>query len=137
MKSYPIWVDMNNNSYNSSKSYGIRDYAIQHVAIGTSKSNSFDFAKIEMGVTDTNEDGTYNEPKNIKTYSLYVDSKLIKKAQYNTKTKKMQNVDVVPYAMPEDDLKVKYFKKWKDEDEDKAQDFRNERLAHRQAVNGH
>ena len=137
MRQYPIWVDMVNNSYNSSKSYGVGDFAIQHVKVGTSSRNSFDFAKIEMGVTDTNEDGTYNEPKNIKTYSLYVDSKLIKKAQYNTKTKKMQNVDVVPYAMPEDELKIKYFKKWKDEDEAKDQAFRNERLAHRQAVNGH
>ena len=137
MRQYPIWVDMVNNSYNSSKSYGVGDFAIQHVKVGTSSRNSFDFAKIEMGVTDTNEDGTYNEPKNIKTYSLYVDSKLIKKAQYNTKTKKMQNVDVVPYAMPEDDLKTKYFKKWKDEAEAKDQAFRNERLAHRQAVNGH
>ena len=137
MRQYPIWVDMVNNSYNSSKSYGVGDFAIQHVKVGTSSRNSFDFAKIEMGVTDTNEDGTYNEPKNIKTYSLYVDSKLIKKAQYNTKTKKMQNVDVVPYAMPEDELKIKYFKKWKDEDEAKDKAFRNERLAHRQAVNGH
>ena len=135
MRQYPIWVDMNNNSYNSSKSYGISDFAIQHVKVGTSSRNSFDFAKIEMGVTDTNEDGTYNEPKNIKTYSLYVDSKLIKKAQYNTKTKKMQNVDVVPYAMPEDDLKVKYFKKWKHEAEAKEDLTRKKALGARDIYN--
>ena len=137
MRQYPIWVDMNNNSYNSSKSYGIKDYAIQHVKVGTSSRNSYDFAKIEMGVVDTNEDGTYNEPKTIKTYSLYVDDVLIKKATYNIKTKETKLIEVVPYAMPENELKIKFFKKWKDEDEAKAQAFRNERYAHRLAVNGH
>jgi len=127
MRQYPIWVDMVNNSYNSSKSYGIKDYAIQHVKVGTSSRNSFDFAKIEMGVADND---------NKKTYSLYVDNVLIKKAVYNPKTKEMEAVEVVPYAMPEDDLKAKFFKKWKAEAEAKDQDFRNERFAHRLAVNG-
>ncbi len=136
MRQYPIWVDMNNNSYNSSKSYGIKDYAIQHVKVGTSSRNSYDFAKIEMGVVDTNEDGTYNEPKTIKTYSLYVDNVLIKKATYNIKTKETKVIEVVPYAMPEDELKIKYFKKWKAEAEAKDQTFRNERFAERLAVNG-
>ena len=137
MRQYPIWVDMVNNSYNSSKSYGVSDYNIQHVKVGTSSRNSYDFAKIEMGVVDTNEDGTYNEPKNIKTFSLYVDNVLIKKATYNIKTKETKLVDIVPYAMPENELKIKYFKKWKDEQEAKDQAFRNGRLAHRLAVNGH
>ena len=128
MRQYPIWVDMNNNSYNSSKSYGIKDYAIQHVKVGTSSRNSYHFAKIEMGVVDS---------ANIKTYSLYVDDVLIKKATYNIKTKETKLIEVVPYAMPENELKIKFFKKWKGEEEDKAQAFRNERLAHRLAVNGH
>ena len=127
MRQYPIWVDMVNNSYNSSKSYGVSDYNIQNVKIGTSSRNSFDFAKIEMGVADND---------NKKTYSLYVDNVLIKKAVYNLKTKEMEAVEVVPYAMPEDSLKAKFFKKWKGEEEDKAQAFRNERYAHRLAVNG-
>lgn len=137
MRQYPIWVDMNNNSYNSSKSYGIKDYAIQHVKVGTSSRNSYEFAKIEMGVVDTNEDGTYNEPKTIKTYSLYVDNVLIKKATYNIKTKETKVIEVVPYAMPENELKIKFFKKWKAEAEAKDQTFRNERFAERLAVNGH
>ena len=127
MRQYPIWVDMVNNSYNSSKSYGIKDYATQHVKIGTSSRNSFDFGKIEMGVSDSD---------NKKTYSLYVDNVLIKKAVYNLKTKEMEAVEVVPYAMAEDSLKAKFFKKWKAEEEAKDQDFRNERFAHRLAVNG-
>ena len=136
MRQYPIWVDMNNNSYNSSKSYGISDFAIQHVKVGTSSRNSYDFAKIEMGVVDTNEDGTCNEPKTIKTYSLYVDNVLIKKATYNIKTKETKLIEVVPYAMPENELKIKFFKKWKAEAEAKDQTMRNERFAERLRVNG-
>jgi hypothetical protein len=137
-RQYPIWVDMVNNSYNSSKSYGVNDYAIQHVAIGTSSKNSFDFVKIEISVQDNyDEDGL--KPTLTKTYQLRVDGELIKQAVYNLKTKKMEIEDVKTsnFVQSENALKVKYFKKWKDEDEDKAQDFRNERLAHRQAVNGH
>ena len=136
MRQYPIWVDMVNRSYNSSKSFGVSDFAIQHIKVGTSSKNSYDFSKIEMGVVDTNEDGTYNEPKTIKTFSLYVDNVLIKKATYNIKTKETKLVDIVPYAMPENELKIKFFKKWKAEAEAKDQAFRNERYAHRLAVNG-
>ena len=128
MRQYPIWVDMVNNSYNSSKSYGVSDYNIQNVKIGTSSRNSFDFAKIEMGVADSD---------NKKTYTLFVDNVLIKKAVYNLKTKVMEEVEIVPYAMPENELKIKFFKKWKAEAEAKDQTFRNERYAERLAVNGH
>ena len=129
MRQYPIWVDMVNNSYNSSKSYGVNDYNIQNVKIGTSSRNSFDFAKIEMGVVNA-------DSNNKKTYTLFVDNVLIKKAVYNLKTKVMEEVEIVPYAMPENELKIKFFKKWKAEAEAKDQAFRNERYAHRLAVNG-
>jgi len=130
MRQYPIWVDMVNNSYNSSKSYGVSDYNIQHVKVGTSSRNSFDFAKIEMGVADSD---------NKKTYSLYVDGELIKQAVYNLKTKEMELEDIKTsnFVLSEKALKVKYFKKWKDEAEAKDQTFRNERFAERLAVNGH
>jgi len=130
MRQYPIWVDMVNNSYNSSKSYGVNDYNIQNVMIGTSSRNSFDFCKIEMSVADI--DGK-------KVYNLRVDNELIKSALYDTKTKKMELEDVKTsnFVQSEKALKIKFFKKWKDEDEAKDQDFRNERYAHRLAVNGH
>ena len=129
MRQYPIWVDMVNNSYNSSKSYGVNDYNIQNVKIGTSSRNSFDFAKIEMSVRDND---------NIKTYELRVDDKLVKKANYNLKTKKMELVDILSadFDLTENGLKVKYFKKWKAEAEAKDQAFRNGRFAERLAVNG-
>ena len=129
MRQYPIWVDMVNNSYNSSKSYGVNDYNIQHVKVGTSSRNSFDFVKLEMSVRDND---------NIKTYELRVDDKLVKKANYKLKTKKMELVDILSadFDLTENGLKVKYFKKWKDEDEAKDQDFRNGRFAERLRVNG-
>ena len=131
MRQYPIWVDMVNNSYNSSKSYGVNDYNIQYVKIGTSRANSFDFVKIEMSVQ--------TDEKNLtKTYSLRVDDELIKQAHYNLKTKEMELEDIKTsnFVLSERALKVKYFKKWKDEDEAKNQKIRNERFAERLAVNG-
>ena len=131
MHQYPIWVDMNNNSYNSNKSYGIRDYAIQHVNVGTSRANSFDFVKIEMSVQ--------TDEKNLtKTYQLRVDNELIKEAHYNLKTKKMELDDIKTsnFVLSQKALKVKYFKKWKDEAEAKDQTMRNERYAERLRVNG-
>ena len=129
MRQYPIWVDMVNNSYNSSKSYGVNDYNIQNVMIGTSSRNSFDFVKIEMSVR---QDG------NSINYDLRVDNELIKKAHYDTKTKKMELEDVKTsnFVQSEKALKIKFFKKWKDEAEAKDQKYRNERYAHRLAVNG-
>ena len=129
MRQYPIWVDMVNNSYNSSKSYGVNDYNIQNVMIGTSSRNSFDFVKIEMSVR---QDG------NSINYDLRVDNELIKKAHYDTKTKKMELEDVKTsnFVLSENALKTKYFKKWKDEAEAQDQIMRNERYAERLAVNG-
>jgi len=129
MRQYPIWVDMVNNSYNSSKSYGVNDYNIQNVMIGTGSRNSFDFVKLEMSVRDND---------NIKTYDLRVDNELIKQAHYNLKTKEMELEDIKTsnFVLSENELKIKYFKKWKDEDEAKDQKIRNERFAERLAVNG-
>ena len=131
MRQYPIWVDMVNNSYNSSKSYGVNDYNIQYVKIGTSRANSFDFVKIEMSVQT-------DEKNLIKTYSLRVDDELIKQAHYNLKTKKatIEDLGLSYFSKTEKDLKAMYFKKWKDEDEAKDQTMRNERFAERLAVNG-
>ena len=131
MRQYPIWVDMVNNSYNSSKSYGVNDYNIQYVKIGTSRANSFDFVKIEMSVQT-------DEKNLIKTYSLRVDDELIKQAHYNLKTKKatIEDLGLSYFSKTEKDLKAMYFKKWKDEDEAKDQTMRNERFAERLRVNG-
>ena len=69
---------------------------------------------------------------------MRVDGELIKQAVYNPKTKEMELEDIKTsnFVLSEKALKVKYFKKWKDEQEAKDQTYRNERFAHRLAVNG-
>lgn len=123
MRSYPIWVDTYNNSYKSSmaKSQGIRDHAKNSVKIGTSASNSYPFLTNELEVQDNG---------NKRTFNFYVDNELMKSATYNKSKKVMELEDV------ESKLKERYFDKWKKEEEDKAQAFRNERFAERLAVNG-
>ena len=79
------------------------------------------------------EEGTLTGEMN----EVVEDNVLIKKATYNIKTKETKVIEVVPYAMPENELKIKFFKKWKAEAEAKDQTMRNERYAHRLAVNGH
>lgn len=82
-KSYPIWVDQTNNAYNNSKSYGVKDYAINYTMIGTSKANSFDFVKTETQVTEDPATGR-------KHYSFRVDDELVRSAEYDPKTKIMK-----------------------------------------------
>ena len=73
-----------------------------------------------------------------KTYSLWVDGELIKEAHYNTKTKKMEIEDVKTsnFVQSENALKVKYFKKWKDEAEAQEDLTRKKALGARDIYNG-
>jgi len=103
------------------KSQGIRDHAKNSVKIGTSASNSYPFLTNELEVQDNG---------NKRTFNFYVDNELMKSATYNKSKKVMELEDV------ESKLKERYFDKWKKEEEDKAQAFRNERFAERLAVNG-
>ena len=82
-KSYPIWVDQTNNAYNNSKSYGVKDYAINYTMIGTSKANSFDFVKTETQVSTDEATGK-------KLYKFLVDDELVRSAIYDPKTKIMK-----------------------------------------------
>ena len=82
-KQYPIWVDQVNNTYNSNKSYGVRDYAINNTMIGTSARNSFDFVKTETSVSTDEATGK-------KLYKFYVDEELVRSAIYDPKTKIMK-----------------------------------------------
>ena len=82
-KSYPIWVDQTNNSYNNDKSYGIKDYVINNTMTGTSKANSFDFVKTETQVSTDEATGK-------KLYKFLVDDELVRSAIYDPKTKIMK-----------------------------------------------
>jgi len=105
------------------KSQGIRDRAKNQVYIGTSASNSYPFLTNELQVSDNG---------NKRTFNFYVDNELMKSATYNKSKKVFENSE---HAL-EPQLKVKYFEKWKKEEEAEAQKFRNERFAERLRVNG-
>ena len=126
MRSYPIWVDTYNNAYsnNGAKSQGVRDYAKSNMYVGTSASNSYNFGDYSISHSDNGKE---------KNYNFYVDGELMKTATYNKNKKTMESKNY----MSEESLKEKYFKKWKQEEADKAEAFRNERYAERLKVNGY
>ena len=78
-QSYPVWVNNINNSYKSDKSYGVRDYSVNHYKVGTSAKNSYDFIKTEIKVLD--------QPDGTKVYVFEVDDVEIKRAVYDPKNK--------------------------------------------------
>ena len=124
-RSYPIWVDTFNNAYsnNGAKSQGVRDYAKSQMYIGTSAANSYNFGSFSISHSDDGKE---------KTYNFYVDGEIVKTATYQKNKKKMS----VHSFNSELELKKKYFKKWKEEEEQKEAAFRNERYAERQRLNG-
>ena len=123
MRSYPIWIDTHNPSYKGSKSQGVRNYAINDVAIGTSATNSYHFLTNSVSVEDNG---------NKRTFNFFVDNELMKSATYNRnkKTFESENLSL------ELQLKKKYFDRWKKQEQDAEQKFRNERYSERLRVNG-
>jgi len=123
MRQYPIWIDTNNPSYKGSKSQGVRNYAINDVAIGTSATNSYHFLTNSVSVEDNG---------NKRTFNFFVDNELMKSATYNRnkKTFESENLSL------ELQLKKKYFDRWKKQEQDQEQKIRNERYAERLRVNG-
>ena len=124
-RSYPIWVNTFNDNYGNAwaKSMGVKNNstASSSVNIGTSANNSYNFL---------NHSITCIDGQTKKTFRFFVDNELVKTATYDKQSKTMQVSDM------ESKLKERYFQKWKDEEEAKAQAFRNERLAERQRLNG-
>ena len=120
MRSYPIWIDTNNPSYAGNKSQGVRSYANNFVSIGSSRSNSFDFLNHSIKCIDEGAK---------RIFHFFLDGQLVKSAEYN------KNKKVMSITSTEDLLKKEYFQKWKDEEAEKEQQFRNERLAERDRLN--
>lgn len=81
-RAYPIWNEVTSCVYGSSKSYGVRERGEVSVKVGTSKKNSFDFVNHRTTAKDIGN--------NTMEYRFYVDDVLIKRAQFNTKTKDFQ-----------------------------------------------
>ena len=126
-RAYPLWVSTWNNTYSNAnaKSMGVKNNASaqSNVYIGTSASNSYDFLNHTLDVSDNNKE---------KTFRFFVDNELVKTATYDKNKKTMKATDF----LSEEALKEKYFKKWKEEEEQKEAAFRNERYAERLRVNG-
>ena len=121
-RAYPLWVSTWNNTYSNAnaKSMGVKNNASaqSNVYIGTSASNSYDFLNHTLDVSDNNKE---------KTFRFFVDNELVKTATYDKNKKTMKATDF----LSEEALKEKYFKKWKEEEEQKEAAFRNERYAER------
>ena len=90
MRSYPIWNEVTACIYGSSKSYGIKERGEVAVKVGTSKAYSFDFVNHRTTVKDIGDD--------LKEYRFYVDDVLLKRAQFNTKTKKFDVLEPGSFA---------------------------------------
>ena len=73
MRQYPIWCEINSCSYKTPKSYGVKNHSDQHIKVGTSRSNSHDFATVTV-THRQHEDGS-------RTYRLMVDGVIIKEAR--------------------------------------------------------
>jgi len=130
MRQYPIWIDTHNPSYANqfSKSMGVENSSSSDIKIGTSAKNSYEFVKtrIEHKLED---DGS-------RIYNFYVDNELMKSAFYNGRDKIAKMSLIYTAKDREDELKSRYFSKWKKEEQDAEQKMRNERYAERLRVNG-
>ena len=129
MRQYPIWIDTHNPSYANqfSKSMGVKNSSSSDIKIGTSAKNSYEFVKtrIEHKQADNGS----------RVYNFFVDDELMKSAFYNGKSKDKKMSLVYSPKDREDELKSRYFSKWKKEEQDAEQKIRNERYAERLRVN--
>ena len=91
MRQYPIWCVVDAPNYNSSKSYGTREYTTTDVKIGTSRVNSFDFVKTEIKKTVI--ECEYTRAEYIK-FEFLVDGVVIKTALYNPRNQKVEILQV-------------------------------------------
>lgn len=71
-RQYPIWNVIDNDSYVTDKSYGIREVGVTLVKVGTSSRNSHQFVRTMVSTTK-NDNGD-------RVFRFFVDGVLIKKA---------------------------------------------------------
>lgn len=71
-RQYPIWNVIDNDSYVTDKSYGVKDTATTFVKVGTSSKNSHDFVTTDI----TTKRDFYGN----KVFRFFVDGVLVKKA---------------------------------------------------------
>ena len=47
-QSYPIWIDVSGDNYKTSKSFGSRDHVTMDIKVGSSKTYSYDLARVSI-----------------------------------------------------------------------------------------
>ncbi len=78
-RAYPIWNDVTACIYNGSKSYGVKNEGVVNIKVGTSKNYSYMFIQHRTTVREID--------KHTLEYRFFVDGKLLKRTQFNKKTK--------------------------------------------------
>ena len=79
-RSYPIWNQIQACIYkNDNKSYGVKNDGVVNIKVGTSNTYSYDFI--------THRTTRRELTKDIAEFRFYVDGKLLKRSQFNKKTK--------------------------------------------------
>ena len=46
--SYPIWIDVSGDNYKADKSFGSRDHVTMDIKVGSSKTYSYDLARVSI-----------------------------------------------------------------------------------------
>ena len=83
-QSYPIWIDVSGDNYKKDKSFGTRDSVSMDIKVGSSKTYSYDLARVSIHMQ---EDDAGN-----RTFALAVDGLALRSAVM-TKDKKFWHRD--------------------------------------------
>ena len=83
-QSYPIWINVSGDNYKKDKSFGTRDSVSMDIKVGSSKTYSFDLARVSIHMQ---EDDAGN-----RTFALAVDGLALRSAVM-TKDKKFWHRD--------------------------------------------
>ncbi|MEC8483883.1 MAG: hypothetical protein VXY99_08685 [Pseudomonadota bacterium] len=83
-QSYPIWIDVSGDNYKKDKSFGTRDSVSMDIKVGSSKTYSYDLARVSIHMR---EDDAGN-----RTFALALDGLVVRSAVM-TKDKKFWHRD--------------------------------------------
>ena len=84
MQQYPIWIDVSGDNYKKDKSFGSRDHVTMDIKVGSSKTYSYDLARVSIHF-DQDEAGN-------RTFALALDG-LVMRSGVMTKDKKFYHRD--------------------------------------------
>ena len=71
-KSYPIWMKVSGDNYKKDKSFGSRDSVTMDIKVGSSKTYSYDLARVSIHMREDSEGN--------RTFALAVDGLVLRSA---------------------------------------------------------